>query len=72
MKWNKAKVSTWLFNTGMKHIEDGLFAEGGELIYESKFGSASESAAEFIDKIRDICEWDYEDIHETMQKILSD
>lgn len=40
MNWNKYKTSKWLLNLGMNHIRDGLFAEGGELVYESKFGDA--------------------------------
>ncbi len=69
MNWDKYKTSKWLLNIGMNHIRDGLFAEGGELVYESKFGDAPNSKEEFISAIKRICNWDDEDISDAINHI---
>jgi hypothetical protein len=62
MDWNINKAKDCLLTLGMDHIKDGLFLEGGELVYESRWGTGFETEAEFRNTIKDICWWDEEDI----------
>jgi hypothetical protein len=72
MTWDKYKVQRWLLRVGMNHLQSDLFAEGGELIYESKFGEAAESKDKFIAAIKRICCWDDEMIEESLEEISND
>jgi len=71
MKWDKYKAANWLLKVGMDHIKDGLFSEGGELIYESKFGDAPSSIEDFKYAIKRICCWDDDFIDKSIMEILS-
>jgi hypothetical protein len=72
MIWDKYKAQRWLLKVGMDHLHAGMFAEGGELIYESKTGDAFESREQFIDSIKRICCWDDDMIQESIQEFLSE
>lgn len=68
MIWSIDKASMWMFNTGMEHIEDGLFSEGGELIYESKFGDGCFTKINFINSMKRICWWDEDSIIDVIKE----
>jgi hypothetical protein len=70
MNWDIYKAKDWLMKTGMDHIKGGLYAEGGELIYESKWGEASSNRQKFIDTLKRICFWEDEDIEEAIKDIF--
>ena len=64
MSWDTYKAKKAMLELGMDHIKDGLYAEGGELIGEVKWGDACDSEEKFIETIQDILCWDLEDILE--------
>lgn len=69
MNWNVDKAKEWLFNTGLDHIRDSLFAEGGELVYESKWGDAFESEKKFRSLISKVLWWEKDDINQAVKLI---
>jgi hypothetical protein len=64
------KVKDWLMQTGMDHIKDGLYAEGGELVYESKWGEASANRQKFSEALKRICFWEEEDIEKAIKDVF--
>lgn len=58
MKWDIYKSKAWMLKVGMEHIRDGLFAEGGEMVYEAKWGDACDSEKAFKKCIKTVCNWD--------------
>jgi hypothetical protein len=69
MKWDIYKAKAWMLQVGMDLIEGGLYAEGGAMIYESKWGNGGDSKKKFRRTIKDICWWDVEDINDAVQEI---
>lgn len=70
MKWDIYKAKAWTLRTGMDHIRDGLYAEGGELVYEAKWGSACETEDDFKEMIAEVLCWDIDDIQNVVKEIL--
>jgi hypothetical protein len=69
MKWDIYKAKQWMINAGMDHIRDGLSSEGGDLIYESKWGDACDSEQKFFSALKRILWWDTDEISEEIRKI---
>lgn len=70
MKWSIDKAKAWMYETGMNHIRDGLFTEGGELIYEAKFSDGCHTEDAFRDAIALICGWEPDDIDEAVMSAM--
>jgi hypothetical protein len=70
MKYNIIKAKLWMENMAMDHIKDGLFAEGGELLYEAKFGTGCNTEKLFRKSIRLICCWDELDIDNAVKEAM--
>jgi hypothetical protein len=68
--WDIYKAKCWLVQTGLDHIKDGLFAEGGELLYEAKWGVAYLSEKNFHKALVRICCWSHEDIDFFIKEIM--
>ena len=58
MDWNINKAKAWMLQTGMDHIHDGLYAEGGELVYEANWGDGCDSKDNFYRTMMEVCCWD--------------
>lgn len=69
MKWDIYKAKAWTLRNGMDHIRDGLYAEGGELVYEAKWGNACESEADFREMIAEVLCWENDMIDEVVKEI---
>lgn len=73
MNWkiyNIFKAKDWMLKTGMDHIEANLFAEGGELIFEAKFGDGCDTIEDFKLTLKRICYWDDDTIEEAIEEIV--
>jgi hypothetical protein len=70
MSWDIYKAKSWMLRVGMDYIEAELFAEGGELVYEAKWGFGCNSELDFRETIKDICCWDEDEIDGAVQEIL--
>lgn len=70
MDWDVYKAKKALLEMGMDHIKDGLYSEGGEMIFEVKWGDACNSEEEFFEAIKSICCWDDEDITEYIERVV--
>lgn len=70
MKWDVIKAKEWMLRIGMAHCQDGLFAEGGELIYESKWGKGCNSKNNFKESLSRICWWDEELMDAAIKKLI--
>lgn len=68
MNWNINKAKACMFKLGMDHIKDGLFVEGGELVFESRWGDGCDTDSLFKETIKNICCWDVEDIDSFMKE----
>jgi hypothetical protein len=71
MKWDIYKAKAWAMRNGMDHIKGGLYAEGGELIYEAKWGEGCDTEASFREAIKDILCYEDEDIDDIVKEIMS-
>jgi len=69
MSWDIYKAKLWFVKTGMDHIKDGLYIEGGELIFESKWDAGANSIDDFKEAIKRICWWDEDMIEDTIHEI---
>lgn len=69
MKWDVYKAKAWMLKNGMDHIRDGLYAEGGEMVYEAKWGDGCDTPENFYDVIKDVCCWDDDMIEEVIKEI---
>jgi hypothetical protein len=70
IKWDIYKAKSWMLRTGMDHIRDGLFAEGGELVFEAKWGEGCDNERKFRFTLKNICEWEDEDIEEAIREAM--
>lgn len=70
MKWDIYKAKAWLLKAGMDHLHGGLFAEGGEMIYEAKWGDACDTEEKFKQLLIDVCCWTDEDIEIAIEELL--
>jgi hypothetical protein len=70
--WDIYKAKAWMLRTGMDHIRDGLSLEGGDLIYESKWGDGCHSRKQFIQTVKSICCWDDDMIEDTIKEIQNE
>lgn len=70
MKWDIYKAKSWMLKAGMQHIEDGLFSEGGEMVYEAKWGDGCDTIKDFKATIKRVCCWDDEIIEEAIKEML--
>lgn len=70
IKWDIYKAKAWMLRTGMDHIRDGLFAEGGELVFEAKWGEGCETERKFRFAIKNACQWEDEDIEEAIKEAM--
>lgn len=71
MKWDIYKAKAWMLRSGMDHIKDGLYAEGGELVYEAKWGDGGDSEENFRETIKDVLCWEDEEIDDVVKEIMS-
>jgi hypothetical protein len=67
--WDVYKAKRWMLQVGMDHIKDGLYAEGGELVYESKWGDGCDTEKLFRESLRQICWWDKDMIDDSIKEI---
>lgn len=70
MKWDIYKAKAWMLRTGMEHIEGGLYAEGGELIFESKWGEGCDSKELFMDTLSNVCCWTDDEIEDVIKEVM--
>lgn len=70
MKWDIYKAKSWMLRVGMDHIKDGLFAEGGEMLYEAKWGDGCDTEYRFRRSLQSITHWEDEDIDDAVQEII--
>jgi hypothetical protein len=70
MKWDIYKAKAWMLRTGMEHIEGGLFAEGGEMVYEAKWGDGCDTLQSFYDVLKDVCCWDDDLIEDAIKEAM--
>lgn len=69
MKWDIYKAKAWALKNGMDHIKGGLFAEGGELVYEAKWGEACDTESNFRELLAEVLCWDTELIDEAVEEV---
>ncbi len=69
MIWDIDKAKAYMFQMGMEHIESGLNEEGGELIYEAKWGDGCSSENKFATTIKRICWWENESIEKAIKEV---
>lgn len=72
MNWDIYKAKQWMLQAGMDHIKDGLYAEGGELLYEAKYGDGADTEDNFVDTMQRVCCWDDDFIDAAIDEICSD
>ena len=70
MNWDIYKAKAWTLKAGMDHIRDGLYSEGGELVYEAKWGEDCESEFAFRQMIRSVLCWNELLITDIVEKIM--
>lgn len=70
MKWDIYKAKSWMLRCGMDHIENGLYAEGGELVFESKWGDGCNTQDFFIDTLKTVCLWSDDEIEDAIKEAL--
>jgi hypothetical protein len=70
MKWDIYKAKTWMLKTGFEHLEEGFYAEGGEMIFEAKWGDGCDTQKKFEETIRDVLCWEDEDIAEAVKEVM--
>jgi hypothetical protein len=71
MKWDIYKAKAWMLRSGMDHIRDGLYAEGGEMVYEAKWGDACETESNFRELLTEVLCWDTDLIDDVVKEILT-
>jgi hypothetical protein len=54
----------------MDHIRDGLYAEGGEFVYEAKWGDACENEKRFRKCIKTVCCWEDDLIDDAVKEAM--
>lgn len=69
MKWDIYKAKSWMLKCGMEHIEEGFFTEGGELVFEAKWGTGCETETYFRDTLERIVSWAEEDIDDAVKEV---
>lgn len=69
MNWDIDKAKAWMIKTGMDHIHDGLYAEGGELVYEAHWGDGCDSKENFFRVMSTVCCWDDDLIKEAIKTL---
>jgi hypothetical protein len=67
--WDLHKAKRWLLQVGMDHIKDGLPHEGGELIYEAKWGDGCNTEDNFRCIMKKVCCWDEDIIDDAIKEI---
>jgi len=67
--WNEKAAKKWLYLAAMDIISDGLYAEGGELIYYYKFNKKTISREYFIFIIKDVLSWDHDMIEDAIEEV---
>ena len=70
IKWDIYKAKAWMLRVGMDHIKDGLFAEGGEIMYETKWGTGCDNETLFRQTLARICGWNNDDIEDAVKEVL--
>ncbi len=67
--WNAHNAKKWLLRTGMDHIKDGLYAEGGMLVEDALWGSDHVTRKGFRKLMKDVCWWDNDMIDDAIWEI---
>ena len=70
MNWDIYKAKNWMLAQGMNHIRAGLFTEGGEMIFESKWGDGCNTMDSFKITVKRICWWDDNAIAEAVKEVM--
>ena len=70
MKWDIYKAKDWMLKCGMDHIRDGLFGEGGAMVYAAKWGDGCDTEEQFREVLNEVCWWDKDDIDDAVREVV--